>query len=565
MPWLLAGCTGLALLLGSPLIAAPGEDAIAEAEEALARQDGVAAELAGKRALEAGAPRSAVAALIGEGELLQGDLADARQWLGPAAFDARTHDRGYQALAKLEIASNDLVAADAALNEVLTNGTPTAALWVDIGRLRYRAGGHQAALAAARQAIALEANDPAALEFMAQLTTDAQGPVAALGLFRQALRAAPDDLQLAAHYAATLGDAGQHGQMLAVVRAIVEENPDQPQAYYLQAILAARAGDDDLARKLWWRTDGAFDETPVGLLVAGVLEYRSGNPALAVERFAQLSRLQPLSIAAQVLFARALVANGDANVAIPILEPLAEREDASAYVLVLLARAYEQIGLRADAAPLLDRAALMDSATSGAIPALWLRDEAGRTRNPDDPVQQLRELGNTGRLADAAALVAAVSSQFDGSVDLQMVAGDIALLRGDSAGAMAQYRQAATIRSNWPLAQRMVAVLAAQGDAAAARRMLAAHLRNNPREAQAAALLGRMERDAGNRERAIALLRHAAAIGSGPSDPFLLGDLAELEERAGNREQALDHARGAQGIAPANRRLSALVLRLQGA
>lgn len=564
-PWLLAGCAGVALLLASPLIAAPGDDAIAEAEEALVRQDGVAAELAGKRALEAGAPRRAVAALIGEGELLQGDLADAREWLGPAAFDARTHDRGYQALAKLEVASNDLVAADAALNEVLANGTPTAALWVEIGRLRYRAGGHQAALTAARQAIALDREDPAALEFMAQLTTDARGPMAALGLFRQAMRAAPDDLQLAAHYAAALGDAGQHGQMLAVVRAIVKENPDQPQAYYLQAIMAARVGDDDLARRLWWRTEGAFDETPVGLLVSGVLEYRSGNPALAAERFAQLSRLQPLSISAQVLFARALVANGEANVAIPILEPLAEREDASAYVLVLLARAYEQIGLRGDAAPLLDRAALMAGAKSGAVPALWLRDEAGRTHNPDDPVQHLRELANTARLGEAEALVAGVSSQFDGSVDLQMVAGDIALLQGDFAQAMAQYRQAATIRSNWPLVQRMVTVLAAQGDTAAARRMLAARLRTSPREAQTAALLGRMERDVGNRARATALLRHAAAIGSGPTDPFLLGDLAELEGRAGNRELALDHARAAQHLAPANRRLAALLLRLRGA
>jgi predicted Zn-dependent protease len=562
---LLAGCAGLALACGTPLIAASGGDAIAEAEEALARGDGVAAELAGKRALDEGAERTAVAALIGEGELLQGDLADAREWLGEGAFDARTHDRGFRALALLEIASNDLAAADAAYSEILANGAATAALWVDIGRLRYRAGAHRAALAAARQAVALDADDPAALEFIAQLTRDAQGPLAALELFRRAMRAAPDNPQVAAQYAATLGDAGEHGQMLAVVRAIVQDYPDQPQAYYLQAILAARADDNDLARKLWWRTEGAFDETPVGLLVSGVLEYRSGNAALAVERFAQLSRLQPLSLSAQLLLARALVANGEANVAIPVLEPLAEREDASAYMLVLTARAYEQVGQRNEAALMLDRAALLPGAETMPLPALWLRDEAGRTSNPEDPVQQLREMVNGGRLDEARSMAGEIAVRFDGSVDLQMLAGDIALLQGDGPTAMAQFGQAATIRSNWPLAQRMVSLLTAAGDTAAARRYLAGHLRSNPREAQAAALLGRMARYNGNPARAAQLLRHAASIGSGPADPLLLGDLAELELELGERKRALDHARRAHALFPANRRLSALVRRVQGA
>ncbi|MEO5705685.1 MAG: hypothetical protein ABIT10_06015 [Alteraurantiacibacter sp.] len=566
MRWRLAAGGALALLLVAPLTAAPGDDAIAEAEAALARQDGVAAELAGKRALDEGAARAAVAAYIGEGELLQGDLAQAREWLGAGAFDARTHDRGFRALARLEIAANDLAAADAAFNEVLANGTPSAALWVEIGRLHYRAGEHQAALAAARRGIAMDADDPAALEFIAQLTRDAQGPLASLELFRRAMRAAPDDLQLASHYAATLGDAGEHGQMLAVVRDIVKANPDQPQAYYLQAILAARAGNDDLARQLWWGTGGAFDQSAAGLLVSGVLEYRSGNPALAAARFARLSRLQPFSLSAQVLFARALVANGEANVAIPVLAPLAAREDASAYTLVLLARAYEQIGLREDAAVLLDRAALMPRSvnpTSAAIPAIWPRDEAGRTRDPADPVQQLRELVNSDRLGEAQARVAAIAAEVDGSADLQMLGGDIALLQGDGAGAMAQYRQAATIRRNWPLVQRMGAVLSAQGKAAAARTTLADHLRTNPREVQAAALLGRMERDAGHPAQAAVLLRHAAAIGSGPSDPFLLGDLAELEQRLGQRARAQGHARAALALFPGNRRLTALALRLQ--
>jgi tetratricopeptide (TPR) repeat protein len=208
---------------------------------------------------------------------------------------------------------------------------------------------------------------------------------------------------------------------------------------------------------------------------------------------------------------------------------------------------------------------LLPGPDNGPLPALWLRDEAGRTRNPEDPVQHLRELVNAGRLDEARSMVAEIAVQFDGSVDLQMLAGDIALLQGDRATAMAQFGQVATLRSNWPLAQRMVSLLTAAGDTAAARRYLAGHLRSNPREAQAAALLGRMTRDNGNPARAAQLLRHAASIGSGPADPFLLGDLAELELELGERRRALDHARRAHALFPANRRLSALVRRVQGA
>lgn len=561
---LLSACAGLALAAAGPLGAAPADDALAQARNAAARGDGVAAEVAGKQALDQGASRNAVAAYIGEGELLQGDLAEARRWLGDGAFDAASHDRGFVALARLEIASGNFPAAEAAFDEVLRNGRPDSATWVEIGRMRYRAGDHKAALAAARRAIQLDDQDPAALEFMAQLTRDALGPLAALDLFRRAVGQAPEDLDLAAQYAATLGDAGQHGEMLAVVREIVKQNPDTPQAFYLQAILAARAGEDDLAQALWWRTENAFGETAAGLLVAGVLEYRSGNPAAAADSFAALARLQPLNVTAQLLFARALVASGQANVAVPILQPLAERQDASAYTLVLLARAHEQMGRRDAAAPLLDRAAALPQQPIGPLPAFWLRDEAGRTRNPQDPVQHLRELVNNGRLAEARSLVVGVSGQFDGSIDLQMVAGDLALLAGDYAGARSQYLQVAEIRSNWPLLQRLSAIEIADGNVASARRMLADYLRSRPREFAAAAALGRLQRDAGNAGAAAALLEHAARGGSGPSDPLLLAELAEVQQATGRRQEALAQARRAAWLAPANSRLAGLLQRLQG-
>ena len=141
------------LALGAPLAAAPKDDAIAEALAAIARGDGVAAEVAGRRAMDQGASRAEVAALIGEGELLQGDLADARTWLADKDFAADTRARGLHALARLELLEDNFEAAAEAFDLRLAEGEPTAELWVDIGRMRYRGGEHVLALDAAEKAV----------------------------------------------------------------------------------------------------------------------------------------------------------------------------------------------------------------------------------------------------------------------------------------------------------------------------------------------------------------------------------------------------------------------------
>ena len=55
-------------------------------------------------------------------------------------------------------------------------------------------------------------------------------------------------------YAATLGDAGRTRAMLDATRRALQARPASPQAYYLQAVLAARAGSYGLARSLLQRS-----------------------------------------------------------------------------------------------------------------------------------------------------------------------------------------------------------------------------------------------------------------------------------------------------------------------
>jgi tetratricopeptide (TPR) repeat protein len=374
-----------------------------EADAALARRDGIAAEAAARRALDAGVPRGEVAARIGEAELLQGDLGDARRWLAAGEFSDATRQRGFHALGGLEMAEGDLAAAARAFDRALASGPGSARLWVDIGRLRYRAGQHHLALAAGAKAIAIDPDEPRAIEFQAQLIRDSAGVVAALPWFERALEGAPDDLGLLGEYAATLGEAGRHKAMLRVARRMVELDPRHPRAYYLQAVLAARAGLDDLARRLLARTNGAYDHVPAGLLLAGVLELRTGNAGLAVERFDALARRQPENAMAPLLMGRALLAHGEASEVIARLGPKADRPDASPYLLALVGRAHEQLGRRRDAARYLDRAKNEGPAAIGVL--------AATTESAFVDVAQIRRMLALGRPAEALALAGQLSER----------------------------------------------------------------------------------------------------------------------------------------------------------
>jgi tetratricopeptide (TPR) repeat protein len=271
---------------------------------------------------------------------------------------------------------------------------------------------------------------------------DAQGLAAALRWFERAARLAPRDLAVLGEYAATLGDLGRYHEMLAVARAMVKIDRTDPRAYFLQAVLAARAGQDELARRLLWSTKGAYDDTPAGMLVAGVLEYRAGSTELAVDRFDKLASLQPDNETVAMLLGRALLADGDASEVIARFAGRAARADASPYMLTLVGRAYEQLDRRDLAAPFLDRAA---QTTAARISPLAPSDagELAIYRWGDDPtaagvvVPTLRKLLSQGRTGEAAAYGLKVRQRFANSSDIEVLSGDAALLSGDPAGALA--------------------------------------------------------------------------------------------------------------------------------
>lgn len=383
-----------------------------EARDALRRGDGIAAEAILRDALDHGATANRVAALMGEAQLLQEDLPAARRWLEPGDFAASERAHGYHMLGRLEMASGDLPAAGAAFDRALVIAPRDPLLWVDVGRLRYRGGEHLQAIEAADHALALGPRSPAALVFRGQLTRDSIGPVASLPLFAKAVVSAPDDLLALYEYAATLGEIGRARAMLVVTRRMIEIDPTDPRAFYLQAVLAARAGKDDLARRLLWRTDENVRKMPAALMLQGVLDLRMGNAASALEAFEMLLRMQPDN-------------------------PFARR---------LESRAQAQLGLRL-------KAAAPQTVPLEVLDARW-RYAPGE---PGRFIPLVRELVARRDYAAAREVTGQLVRRFPGSGDVHFLAGDVESAAGEHERALALYRVSARVRLSRALIDRMMA------------------------------------------------------------------------------------------------------------
>jgi cellulose synthase operon protein C len=167
--------------------------------------------------------------------------------------------------------------------------------------------------------------------------------------------------------------------------------------------------------------------------------------------------------------------------------PAADRSGASPYLLALVARAYEQLGRREEAARYLDRAQGVTQAAIAVLPA----EETG-VAGPGAAVQQVRALLAHGHNGQARAMAAALRDQFPDSIDVETLTGDVALLTGDPQQALALYGHVAEVRRDFTLVERMVAALQRLGRDDEATALLAGYLRQNPRSFEAAALLGRM-------------------------------------------------------------------------
>ncbi|MCB2085836.1 MAG: tetratricopeptide repeat protein [Sphingomonadaceae bacterium] len=526
-------------------------DPLARAQAALARGDGITAEVELRGMLEAGTPPAEVAAYMGEAELAQGSLAEAREWLGGQKFSDATLAHGNHMLGRLEMAEGNLPEAGRAYDRSLNAGGDEPELWVDIGRLRYRGGEQAQAIEASQKAVDLGPENPQALRFRGQLVRDAKGMAAALPYYEQALELNPKDPELLADYAALLGELGRGRDMLKTIRLLTKVDPGNRRAYYLQAVLAARAHKYDLALTLLQRSGEVDREVPSAMLLSAIIDMERGNYASAAQMLDRLSTIQPDNRRVEPLLARALALGHNDKELVYRFEAAAQRPAASPYLQSLVARSLEAMGERERAAKLLVGAASPAQRQFAAIDSKTpLEVAAARSASGGSELLALIRSAIAARRNPAAVAAAqSFAERFPGSGDARALLADTRLASRQLAQSQKAFSEAADIRRSWPIAFKLATVMAAQGKTEDANSLLMDFMNGEPGNMEAMTVLSLRFAEAGMWSES-AKFADLAFTHGGARDPVLLSLRAKAAFELGDLDLAVTLAEAAHDLQP---------------
>ncbi len=535
---------------------APGDPQahLALARAMLALEDGVGAEAEIQRAVDAGYDAKLVHHLRAQAFLLEGEEEKAVAEVEKTAPQFRPY--GLRIRARAMTALGNLAAARDSLDEAIRIAPNDGDVWTDLGRFRYVAGDLLGAAEASERAVKLAPGNIEALVLRGELVRSQFGLVAALPWFEAALKRDNYHHHALIEYAATLGDSGRTVDALAATRRALESRPGSPQALYLQAVIAARAGNYDLARAILERTQGAIDSTPGVMLLSGTLDLEKGDYEQAIGKLRNLVGMQPMNITARKLLAVALLRTDSARNAIDTLRPVVARSDADSYALTLAARGFERIGDRAAAARFLDRAAYPVVGEAGSFASddslpVVAADAAERPGDPDAIVPLIRAQIAGGDKPGALARAQDVAAKNSGAPAAHLVLGDVLMLMDRAADAAAEYQRAADLRFDEPTMLRLVEALDRAGRREDAANALALFLSQNPVDIAALRLSAHWQLAAGDYDAAIDSLEEIRArIGDG--DAALDAELAAAYAGAGETGTAVEFGEAAYGLSPAN-------------
>ncbi|MFN3748961.1 MAG: tetratricopeptide repeat protein, partial [Sphingorhabdus sp.] len=459
----------------------------------------------------------------------------------------------YRILGRVYMDRGDTIAAEEAFGKGLALAPKDDRLWTEHARLRYVVSDLGGANAALEKALALNPVNVRALELRGRTVRDQFGLLAALPWFERGLQIDPNDVPLLEEYGATLGELGRYRDMLAQARKILTLDTKNPKAFYMQATLAARAGEYALARRTMDKVTGRFGELPGPQLLIAVSDYELGNFNKAVERLDRLAASQPYNTDLQILKARALHRSGDHVAAWDTLSPLASRPDASQYAIVLAGRILEALGDRNAAAAQFDRAISPQVAIPSPLPqpAYAIADASSDPASAAKVVPFVRQWLAAGQYDRARMALQPLLSGNDGVVDAQLLAGDVEILAGNIGGAVTAYERARKLALNEAILGRLVSAYRAAGNRDAASAVIAQFLAYNPSSILAQHMAAYDLIDRKRWADALPIL-YRLRDRAGFNDSVLNANIARCLSAIGEHDEAVREARLAYRIDPAN-------------
>ena len=518
--------------------------------------DGYGAETEVQRAMQLGMKPDQLNHLLAHALFLKGNTKAALQLAHPQ--NIATKFQGYAARIRAKAAAKlgDFEAAGKDYDLAVQLNPRSAAIWSDFGKYLSEMGNAAGAIDATVRAVRLDPKRVDSLRLMGILTRDQFGLTAAIPWFRQALSLEPGNLDLMRELAATLGDAGQSLEMLAVTRAMLEADPANAYAFYFQAVLAARAKKYDLARSLLYRTQDKLDAVPGAVMLTAGLDLQLGNPELAIAQLEDLVAQQPANIPAQKLLAAALAAAGDPVSAANTVRRSANRNDADSYTLTMIGRAEEENGNLSAAMAYLDRASEPASGDSGPFDMAGdllrhAKANAGPSDNADIAVPYINRLLLNNQGEEALTAAERLRARNQGAPAAHVLAGDVLMSLNRPAEAATAYRDAANIRFSEPIMLRLFDALIRSGDRVAALRVLDLYLTQNPMSI--AALILAADHFSGTQQwdKATGILSDLNRRLEG-RDAAVMSNLGWALYNKGERERAIKNVSAAYTVMPMN-------------
>jgi len=349
----------------------------------------------------------------------------------------------------------------------------------------------------------------------ANFVRDRYGLTASLPWYDRVIALDPRNVSARLEKAAALGDSGQTVAALELTRAVLVLSPNNPNAFILQSMIAARAGKWELARGLYEHARGRLDPVPAVLLLRGAIGIETGGIEGAIAALTPLVAAQPGNRPARRLLALALWRAKDAQGAIDTLKPISN--DGDAWAQMLMARACEAVGDRLCAAILLDRAAAGAGAARGGGSVAALTAAANIRFSQPTAFRLIDALNTSGDIKAAESVTATLIEQFPASLPALRLAANDALARGEWGRAMTALELIrlrggegdAVVLANLAWAK------AGLGQGADARDLSARAYVLAPFRASVAASAGWFAAKAGDRPGGVVLLQKAVAMAPG--------------------------------------------------
>ncbi|GAB5488500.1 MAG: hypothetical protein Pars2KO_20700 [Parasphingorhabdus sp.] len=529
---------------------------IFQAEMLLKLSDAIGAQAELDKAIQLGSPPARTRHLYGQALQLQGKFKAAKIELLADDIPLEHQAQAARILGRVGMGMGDDLLASQAFDRAIQLNPEDSNLWVDVARFRAGSGDQAGAIAAVDEAVNLQSNNIRALQYRGELLRFQFGLGAALPWFERALQIDPNDVSVLTDYAATLGDMGRMKDMLVIARKIIALDGKNPRAFFMQSVLAARAGKYQLARVLMQKTEGRIDGVPAVMLVQGIIEHGEGNYNAAVEKFRRLVAIQPNNRRAQNLLARSLYLAGDAEEVVAVLKPQVNRSGAEPYALWLVGQALEALDKRQEASGVLNRASMhnvgKETAFPPEIPLNVLAAEANR--RPNDArkvVPYIRALFNVNDFSTALYHAKRLQSGNPGASAAHILVADTAMAKGDYDEALNALDRARKIQFSESVMLRIVEALRAQGAMQESGEVLAQYLSYNPSNIAGLRWMAYAHLETENWLVARNILENLRKR-IGENDALIMAGLAQAYTGLGQPEKAIEAGRIAYHVQPSS-------------